>query len=156
MAIENAPATNICYCSPCEECLQTRRRRMHLSPFCWRHYARTRVCRGGKLGILDDGWWVYGLGYEIMFMRHVDALNIAICKLCFIFCRTARRIRNTRQTMRTYHTVTQPTPALPHPPLRRTHSICLLFGKCFYLCLRSFNYFCKLRCAHFRQLSGEI
>lgn len=102
------------------------------------------------------GWWVYGLGYEIMFMRHVDALNIAICKLCFIFCRTARRIRNTRQTMRTYHTVTQPTPALPHPPFRRTHSICLLFGKCFYLCLRSFNYFCKLRCAHFRQLSDEI
>lgn len=112
--------------------------------------------RGGKLGILDDGWWVYGLRYDIMFMRHVDALNIAICKLCFIFCRTARRIRNTRQTMRTYHTVTQPTPALPHPLFRRTHSICLLFGKCFYLCLRSFNYFCKLRCAHFRQLSGEI
>lgn len=106
--------------------------------------------------LLAVGWWVYGLGYEIMFMRHVDALNIAICKLCFIFCRTARRIRNTRQTMRTYHTVTQPTPALPHPPFRRTHSICLLFGKCFYLCLRSFNYFCKLRCAHFRQLSGEI
>lgn len=102
--------------------------------------------------MMAAGWWVYGLGYEIMFMRHVDALNIAICKLCFIFC----RIRNTRQTMRTYHTVTQPTPALPHPPFRRTHSICLLFGKCFYLCLRSFNYFCKLRCAHFRQLSGEI
>lgn len=72
--------------------------------------------------MMAGGWWVYGLGYEIMFMRHVDALSIAICKLCFIFCRTALRIRNTRQTMSTYRTVTQPTPALPHP-LFRTNPI---------------------------------
>lgn len=50
-----------------------------------------------------------------MSMHHVDALNIAICKLCFIFPRTARRIRNTRQTMHT-PIVQLHNPTLPSPP----------------------------------------
>lgn len=50
-----------------------------------------------------------------MSMHHVDALNIAICKLCFIFPRTARRIRNTRQTMHT-PIVQLHSPILPSAP----------------------------------------
>lgn len=61
-----------------------------------------------------------------MSMHHVDALNIAICKLCFIFPRTARRIRNTRQTMHT-PIVQLHNPNLPSPPLHTPLPICNAF-----------------------------
>lgn len=64
-----------------------------------------------------------------MSMHHVDALNIAICKLCFIFPRTARRIRYTRQTMHT-PIVQLHNPTLPTPPLLTPNPQCIRFVYC--------------------------
>lgn len=102
--------------------------------------------------LLAVGWWVYGLGYEIM-LTHLT-LQFASCTLFSVAQRVVYAIPGKQCAPITQ--LHSKTPALPHPPFHRAHSICLLFGKCFYLCLRSFNYFCKLRCAHFLQLSGEI